>query len=466
MADAIRLAYRHNPGVEASRASARAAAERVQQAKAQFGPTLTGNLSYMYAWRRVSQSGIPVLRQDGFTPQASLSLDQPLFTFGRLAAQRRVADAGYGASVADMRSAEQDLLANVIITYAAVLRDEKLVGIARENLAQLTEQLDQVSGRYEARYATETDLQQTRNRIFSGQAQLELAEGSLLASRNTFRNLTGHYPGPLAPLPQLPPLPRTIDDAQALAESASPIISAARFDLAAAKARIAQARGNARPYLGLQGSVSRSALSIERDDPSEVSAQLQVGLNVPLYSAGLLKARIREARQLAEGATQQLEQASRDVRENVASYWDQLSATRSALPAYWRAVAAATRALDAAREQQLAGQVTSLDVLDIARDLLNSRQAQAQAEAQLYVQHALLVASIGVLRPDSFAADTPAYDPDTYRATAWAGLPTGPLVEALDTAAADAGFAAPAVQREQDQEPGHDLSPEPESPTP
>lgn len=461
LGEAIATAYEHNPSLEANRASTRAAEERIQQAKAQFGPTLTAQASYLYAWRRVTQNGVTALRQDGFTPQLSLSVDQPLFTFGRLSAQRRIADAGYGASLADMHAGEQNLIANVVIAYAAVIRDEQLVEIARENLSQLTEQLDQINARYSARYATETDLQQTRNRIFSGQAQLELAQGNLRASRNSYRNLLGHYPEELAPLPQLPPLPSTIETAQALAEVSSPLLEGARYELAAAQGQLGQARGNARPYLGLQGSLSRSALTIERDDPKELSAQVQVGLTVPLYSAGLLSSRVREARELADAASQRLEQTSRDVREDIASYWDQLAATRRALPAYARAVASAQSALDGAREQQLAGQVTSLDVLDTARDLLTSRQARAQAQAQLYVQHALLLGAMGQLRIESFAESLPPFDPDSYRPALPAGLPAGPIIEALDAVALQTGFRPSPVQLENDAEAGHEMAPEP-----
>ncbi|MEE4454454.1 TolC family outer membrane protein [Novosphingobium resinovorum] len=461
LGEALADAYRHNPGVEASRASTRAAQDRVSQAKAQYGPTLTGEATYTYASRRVLQNGSTVLRQHGLTPELTLSLDQPLFTFGRLAAQRRNADAGYGAAIADMRAAEQDLMANVVIAYAAVLRDQKLVDIARENLSQLTEQFDQINARYSARYATETDLQQTQNRIFSGQAQLEIAAGSLLASRNSYRKIVGHYPGALTPLPQLPPLPATVEDAQALGASSSPILEAARLDLVAAQSRIAQARANARPYLGIQGSLARSPLTIENDDTRELVGQVQLGLSVPIYSGGLLSARIREARQVTDSAAQQLEQTSRDVRESIASYWDQLAATRRALPAYARAVSAAQSALDGAQQQQLAGQVTSLDVLDTARDLLNSRQVQAQSEAQFYIQHALLLGAMGQLRPEAFAPDVATFDPATYRGLGWAGLPTGPVVGALDALGYDGRFTPSPIARENDTEPGHEMASEP-----
>lgn len=464
LGEAIKTAYRHNPEIAADRIATAAAQERIQQAKAQFGPTLSAQASYLFAWRRVTENGEAVLRQDRFTPELTLSLDQPLFTFGRLSGQRRVADAGYGASVSQMRASEQDLMARIIITYAAVLRDEKLVAIARENLTLLNDQFDQINARYAARYATETELQQTRTRIFSGQAQFEIAQGDLLASRNGLRNLTGRYPGSLAPLPQLPPLPRTLDEALAFSEAGSPLVESTRFDLLAAQGRLAQARGNARPYVGLQASLGRAPLSIEGDDPHELSAQVQLGLSVPLYSGGLLSSRIREAAHLADAAHQQLEQAIRAVRENIASYWDQLAAARRALPAYSRAAATARDALDGARQQQLAGQVTSLDVLDTARDLLNARQALAQTEAQIYVQHALLLGAMGQLRIESFAPGTPTFEPGTSTLSGLTGLPTAPLVEAIDRIAADGGFRASPVQLERDGEPGHEMAPEPAAP--
>jgi outer membrane protein len=458
LGQAVDAAYRSNPGVEASRAEARAAKERVNQANAQFGPTLTGEAGYGYGWRRVQQNGSEVLRQDGVSPILSLSLNQPLFTFGRLSAQRRIANAGYGSSVADMRAGEQDLIANVIIAYASVLRDMKLVGIARENLEQLSQTSAQIEARYAERYATETELQQTRNRIFISEAQLDLAQGNLLASRNRYRSLTGHYPDALAPLPRLPALPSTVEAAQATGQINSPVLEGARFAFAAARGRVAQVRGNARPFFGVTGSLARSPLSLGTDDPHEVAGQVQAGVTVPLYSAGLLSAQTREAGQLADAANQQAEQTSREVRENIASYWDRLAATRRALPAYVRAVAAAQAALDGAQQQQLAGQITSFDVLDTARDLLTSRQAQVQAEAQLYVQHALLLGAMGRLRSDSFSPGTPPYDPSTYRANALTGLPTGALVKAIDGLVVDDHFKASPVAVENDTEVGHGMA--------
>lgn len=462
LGEAIDTAYRQNPEVGADRADTRAARERIRQGEAQFGPTITGRAAYIYSKRHVIQEGATLLRESGFTSDLAVTVDQPLFTFGRLTAQRRIYEAGYGTSVATLRADEQDLLANVIIVYAQVLRDRKLVAIAQENLTLLTDQLDQTSARYRARYATETDLQQTRNRIFSGQAQLEQARGNLLASRNTYRNIVGHYPEELQPLPQLPPLPRSVEDAQAMAAASSPVFEAARYNLASARARVAQAKGNTRPYVSLQASVERSPLSASTDTYREVIGQAQINVSVPFYSGGYRTAQVREAQHSADAANQTLEQTSREVRENIATYWDTLAAARRALPAYGRAVEAAQIAVDGARQQQLAGQVTSLDVLDTARDLLSSRQSLAQTEAQLYVQHALVLGAMGQLRPETFSPGTPQFNPARYNGSGFSGMPSSPVIEVLDGTLYDARFRRSPVTVERDSEPGHEMAPNPD----
>ncbi|BBC70975.1 conserved hypothetical protein [Altererythrobacter sp. B11] len=467
LGEAIVEAYQFNPNVQASRARNRAADERVARAEGEFGPFISGSASYDYNYRRLRTNGELAPAEHGFTPTFGVTLSQPLFTSGRLSSQLRIAEANYGASTADMRAAELNLLANVIIAYASVLRDQNLVSIARENLDLLGDQLGQTQARFDARYATRTDLDQTRNRLLTGQAQLELAEGNLRASRNAFRNLVGHYPDDLAPLPQLPGLPQSLEEAEDMGLRFNPVLEAARFDSRAARAAVGLARSDAGPQVTLQGTAARTPLSIENDAVRQFDAQARIEVTMPLYAAGRIAAGIREAKQSADAANQVEEQVTRDVREDIASAWDRLSANRRASPAYAEAVTAAETALQGAREQQLAGQLTALNVLDTARDLLNSRQAKASVDAQLYIQHAILLAAMGQLSPGRFGPMTPEYDPDSYSRTAFAGLPTGPLVELLDDAVVMDGVTYTPVQQERSEEPGHDMAPAAEtSPAP
>jgi outer membrane protein len=457
--EAVAEAFVHNPQLAASKADQSASQEVVAQAKAQYGPNLQADASYGYEYQRV----VPSARGpsiDGWNTRAGASLSQPLYTSGRLTGQLARARANESATSYQVRASELNLISSVIASYASVLRDVKLVFIAQQNVNTLQDQLNQVSARYQARYATATDLNQTENRLNFSLAQLAIARGNLNASRNGYRNLVGHYPGELTPLPPMPALPASLDDAQSLAQQNNPTLAATQQAERASRAALAVARGQRGPTVSLNGSLSRSPTGFA-DTPSVVAASGRVQVSMPLYTSGLLTAQVREAIARNDADNQRIEQSSRDVRESVATLWDGLSATRRALPAYARAVAAAASAFEGAQKQETAGQITSLDVLVTAQDLLNSRTAQAQAEALLYIQHARLLESLGMLDIGAFAPSLKSYDPATYRATSVVGLPAGPLIMPIDSVLSNDDPKHGPVQVEKASEPGHEMSPAP-----
>lgn len=458
--DAIAEAYRNNPSLKAEQADARAADEVVAQAKAQYGPSINARGSYGYTENRFVPSTIAG-KQNGFGTEYSVTLSQPLFTSGRLTANLEQARAGQGIGRESMRAASLNLLSDVVAVYVGVLRDQQLVEIAQQNVDILDGQLEQTNARFKARFATATDLTQTENRLAFGRAQLEIARGNLLSSRNSYRNVVGHYPGPLEPVMPLPRLPETLDDAIVIADRQNPNLEIARLSQAASRALLGAARANRGPNVSLDASVSRSPLSVESDSLRQISSTAQVTVTMPIYTSGLLEARVREVLQINDADNQRVEQASRDVREQVASLWDQISAVRRAIPIYHTAVLAAEKAVDGVRKQQAAGQATSLDVLDTTRDLLNSRTAEIQAEAQLFSLHSSLLAALGELDVTDFEPTELVYEPDAYDVTGFVGLPTGPLIEPVDRVLYDAYPQHSPVQAETDNEPGHDMSVEP-----
>jgi len=458
--EALAQAYANNPALKADEASSRAADEVVAQARAQYGPSVSARGSYGYTENRFVPSRISP-QQDGFGFEYSVGVTQPIFTSGRLTAQLKQAKAGQGVSREVLRATRLNLLAAVVGTYVSVLRDEQLVAIAEENVLILRDQFDETQARFDKRFATATDLNQTQNRLSFGQAQLEIARGNLLASRNAYRNLVGHYPGDLTRVPPLPALPESLEAALSIANSENPSLRIARLSEEASRASLALARAERGPDVSVGASVSRAPLSPERDSLRQITTQAQVSVTVPVYTSGLLVARVREAEQRNDADNQLIEQSSRDVREQIASTWDSLSATRRAIPIYQAAVDAAREAVEGVRKQQRAGQATSLDVLDTTRDLLTSRTATAQAEAQLYIQHANLLATLGRLDITDFDQQAPVYDPEAYHETFWAGLPTGPVIQPIDSILYNPGTDHGPVQVEQDSEAGHDMATEP-----
>jgi hypothetical protein len=99
------------------------------------------------------------------------------------------------------------------------------------------------------------------------------------------------------------------------------------------------------------------------------------------------------------------------------------------------AVASAEHAYDGALQQERAGLRTTLDVLDLARELLTVHTGLNSAITDVYVAEARLLAAIGMLEGSYLLPDEVLYDPATHYTDARdnGDVPLlTPLIRALD----------------------------------
>jgi outer membrane protein len=135
---------------------------------------------------------------------------------------------------------------------------------------------------------TPTDTAQAEARLSRGQADLNAAEVNLAISRATYTQVIGNPPGQLrAAEPVDRYLPRSRDDATAMAFKEHPAVLAAGFDVDVASTTIHVAESSLMPSITVQGSASHSqdadpTLSTFRTDQASVIAQM----NQPTYDGG------------------------------------------------------------------------------------------------------------------------------------------------------------------------------------
>jgi outer membrane protein len=393
---------------------ARSTDYRIPQARAAFGPSLTANGAYTFTRTRSELMPGSFAGARGWTSTASLILNQPLFTFGRNAANTASAVAASEYQRDVLRLTEAQVLNNVVTAYVSVLRDAAAVTIARENLALLERQLADNTQRYQARDLTQTDLDQTRTRTEFGRAQLFQAEGQLGASQKQFLQYIGAPPGELAAPDLLEVRFTALDAAYAYAEANSALIRAAQAREKISRASLTAARADYLPRVDLRGTADYGSLSPYNDNLRTTQLVGQVTLSQPLFDSGLRSARVGEAREANQSDWRLLDQALRDTREAVGSAWDQLAATRASLAGYRAAIDAADRAYQGAVLQQRAGDRSTLDVLDLARDLLTVRTSYNTALANEYLARASLLAAAGMLEGPMIVSDLPPYDADAH----------------------------------------------------
>jgi TolC family type I secretion outer membrane protein len=417
LAEAITRAYRTNPQLLAARATARAADFRIPEARSAYGPTLSANAAYTFTRTRTEVLPRTFVGAQGWTSTASLVLNQPIFTFGRNAA----AEAGAVATSEYQRNAlrvtEAEVIDGVVEVYVSVLRDAQAVTIARENLALLERQLEDNQRRYEVRDLTQTDLDQTRTRVEFGRAELVQALGQLGVSQKRFLQFVGAPPGELG-APDVLDVPfGSLAAAYAFAEANSGLVRAAQAREKISRAAVSAARAERGPRLDLRGTADYGSVSSYSDDLRASQLIGQVVFSQPLVDSGLRRARQAGAQETNQADWRLLDSALRDTREAIGSAWDQLAATRGSLTGYRDAIAAAERAYQGALLQQRAGDRSTLDVLDLARDLLTLRTSYNNAVANEYLLRSGLLRFAGLLEGPLVLRDLAPYDADEHYRT-------------------------------------------------
>ena len=94
---------------------------------------------------------------------------------------------------------------------------------------------------------------------------------------------------------------------------------------------------------------------------------------MPIYEAGDVYARVRQAKQNHIGALQQIEQIRTEQQQTLVASWSQLEAARAQVESDRVAVESNKVALQGVREEEKVGQRTLLDVLNAELEYLNSQ---------------------------------------------------------------------------------------------
>jgi outer membrane protein len=433
---ALALMYRTNPTLMAQRAELRRLDSGVALASAAGHPQMsvgTGFDQDVYTTRQVGRRGRGL--------SATAQVEQVLFAGGRIRNSVRSAETQVIAGRADLRATEGDLFTEAVGAYADLVRDREIREFNVNQVKVLEANLEATRARFNVRDLTQADVSQSEARLSVARSSLAAAEGRLQSSEENFERVIGARAGTLQPVPPLPALPATADQAVevALADNADVAAFVARaraagYDVAATKAErlptISAVRSTV--YSNALGTADEAAGVPEGTLPnSSTDVVAGFSLRLPLYQGGLASARVRQAE---EFRAQLMEQAVAAERLVVAEARADFAIWRSALAsitANEAAVASNQVALESVRIEQTVGARSILDVLNAEQELLESRIALASARRDAYVAAFALLNAMGAAEAADLNLDAgPLYDPRAnYRAFAhsWSDWADGPV---------------------------------------
>jgi outer membrane protein len=436
MAEAIAMAYASNPTLQAQRAQLRALDENWYQARAGYRPTLSA--SGGATWSETTIPGTnPLVDVESNSGSAVLSLSQPIYTGGRVAAAVSATEADSLAGRETLRRVEAQVLGQVIQSYVDVRRDQEALRIRQTNVAVLQRQLDESRARFEVGEITRTDVAQSEARLAAAVALLNSAQATLATSRATYEAVVGQAPGDLAPEPPIGTLlPGSIEQAWDLAESGSPILRAAEYAEQASRARVTGARAEQMPTIALQGRLGYSGL-VSPLHTDAYSRALSGGavVTVPLFTGGQTLSRVRAATERNNIDRLGVENARRTVRQAITQSWSALQAARSNIDATDKQVRAARIAAEGVVQEQRVGLRTTIDVLNAEQELRAAELSQISARRDEYVAAAGVLSQVGRLQAGYLVPEIPRYDPaanfNNLRVT-WGWVPWEVPVSGVD----------------------------------
>src|SRR5437762_3643017 len=427
--DALAKAYQTNPQLNAERARQRSTDENVPQALAGYRPQIVASLS----------GGLQAVRNllpDNTVQSATLkpwtigvTVTQTLFNGFKTANSVRVAELQVQSGREALRNVGQGVLLDAVTAYTNVLANQSLVEAQRSNVAFLREILGVTQRRLNAGDVTPTDTAQAEARLSRGQADLNAAEVNLAISRATYTQVIGNPPGQLQPPEPVDRyLPRSRDDATAMAFKEHPAVLAAGFDVDVASTTIHVAESSLLPSITVQGSASHASeadptLSTFRTDQASVIAQM----NAPIYDGGTAAAQTRQAKELAAQSRLVLDQVRNQARTAAISAWAANEGAKVAVAASESEVRAATVALEGVQKEAAGGQRTTVDVLNSQADLISAKARLIGAQRDRAIASYTLLSAVGRLDIRTLGLNTPDYLPEVHYhqvRDAWHGLRT------------------------------------------
>jgi outer membrane protein len=389
---AIGQAYAHAPALEAAEADENAAAARIIQARAAGLPsvTLTGTIGT----GRLDPDGFFGLQAARVSPRAAqATVEQPLFTGGRVAAAVAKARAGERAAGAVRAGVRADLAGQVAEAYGAVLIAEEQKRLFDALITTTSELARQARSRFKVGDAPRTDISQADTRLAEARAQLAVATGGILVTRARLAHLIGHNPGPLAPLPAPPVVPNDLEMAIADAEKNCPAIAEAR---AALDAAMAGERGAKAEWLPTVGAFAEAGTVRDQFFPGYRGDLATIGVRArwQIFDGGRVRGQVAEASAGVRAARARLAAARDQIQEAVTAAHIAIETSALVEQAAAEQRASAEEAARNVRDEVKVGQKPRIDLLNAEREAtaagILALKARADRVTAAYRLNALL----------------------------------------------------------------------------
>jgi NodT family efflux transporter outer membrane factor (OMF) lipoprotein len=325
----------------------------------------------------------------GSSYEANLGASWEIDLFGGLRRGREAARAEYEASEAGVAATRLAIAAQTADVYVTVRGLQARLAIAQQQVETRRRLLAMIQLQYEKGVAAELQKNQAEGSLTQAEAQIPVLQAGLDSAMNALDVLLGVQPGThraelaaVKPIPVAPGVVEAGTPADMIRRRPDLIVAERR--LVAANARIGVAIAEYYPKFSLAGLLG-SATSIASGNlftGSASQAQGVLGLRWRLFDFGRVDAQIAAARGQEAEALAVYRQAVLRATEDVENAFSALVNREAQVGILTRGESSFARARDNSFAAYQGGVVSLIEVLDADGNLLQARDAKAQAQTE------------------------------------------------------------------------------------
>ncbi|WP_338847205.1 TolC family outer membrane protein [Massilia sp. W12] len=415
ISEALQMARAGDPSWQAAQAAQSAMDERLKQAKAALLPqaNISANANDNRRKYITRNSPFPAAYDNYESNSVQLNINQPVWRTANRAAVTQ-AKATFNQAQYQTLAAEQDLLVRLAQAWFdwMLARDGQLAAQAQLQLSEF--QMAQAERGEKTGLTSNLQTEEARMHLRQAEADWSAAQADYEVRLAALEQVTGPLPANLQP-PMLADEYKAPELKQAqmrewldIANQSSPQAQAARQGVLAALEEVRKQRAGHEPTLDFVATLSRTqqeAGGFPGQNGSDVR-QRSFGfqLNIPLFAAGSVNSRVREALAARSKAESELEAAQRQARLNTRQAWNQWNASNARENAAQQGVRYWTEMLKAANTGQATGLKSGQDVLQAQQQLYNSLRELQKARYDQVTSYLKLKALAGLLQDSDLHA--------------------------------------------------------------
>jgi outer membrane protein len=342
--------------------------------------------------------------------QLALAARQPLFNQGN-SAKVSQAEASLNAAQADLKMAEDDLVARLAQAYFDVLAAQDVLATAQANKKALAEQLASAKRSFEVGNSTITDTREAQARFDLASAQELAATNDLRVKRIALDQLVGRSdvkPNTLRTPVNLASLEPGQIDTWVQNTRTAPMVRKAEVGLTVAKLEVDHAKAGHMPTLDAVAQVARTHINtsnelVKAQSGSGTAGSIGLEFNMPLYAGNAIQNRVRETLSLQDKAERDVDHARRSVELGTRQAYAGVQSGLAQVQAYEAAEASAKLALEATQLGYRVGVRINKDVLDAQTQLTNTQKDLYKARYDVIIGAIKLRQAAGTLTANDLA---------------------------------------------------------------